>query len=170
MEAKIKKIKLVAMDVDGVLTEGKIIVDSEGRDIKAFDVQDGFGMVLLRKAGIKTAIITARASQPVTFRAKGLRIDRVYQDAYPKADFYKKMLSDLDVSDDDVCYIGDDLPDLPVLKRVGFPVAVANAVDEVKDAAVYVTQRRGGCGAVRELIELILKTQGKWDPLMKGLE
>src|SRR6185295_10437344 len=101
---RIMKIKVLALDVDGVLTEGKIIVDSNGDEIKNFDVQDGFGMVLLRKAGIKTAIITARNSRPVDFRAKDLKVDKLYQDAYPKIEFYKRMLKELAVSDEEVCF------------------------------------------------------------------
>lgn len=150
------------MDVDGVLTDGKIIVDSRGGETKNFNVHDGYGLNFLKRAGLKTAIITARSSTPVTVRGKDLKIDRIYQDAYPKDGFYEKMLRDFHVQDQDVCYIGDDLPDLNILKRVGFAVAVADAVKEVRQAADYVTKKNGGQGAVREVIELILKAQNKW--------
>ncbi|HOW34924.1 MAG TPA: HAD-IIIA family hydrolase [Candidatus Omnitrophota bacterium] len=162
MKDRIKKIKVLALDVDGVLTDGKIVFDSNGAETKFFDVQDGFGIVFFRKAGFKTAIVTARASKVVTLRAADLEIDKVYLDAFPKTHAYEKMLRGFKVKDNEVCFVGDDLPDLPVLKRVGFAVAVANAVPEVKKAAHYVTKKKGGNGAVREVVELILKTQGKW--------
>ena len=162
MKNRIKKIKVLALDVDGVLTDGKIIFDSQGNETKNFDVQDGFGIVFFRKAGFKTAIITARASKVVTIRAADLNIDKIYQDAYPKINAYEELIRDLKVKDEEVCFMGDDLPDLPVLKRVGFAVSVINAAPEVKKAAHYITKHRGGKGAVREVIELILKSQGKW--------
>ncbi len=159
---KIKKIKVLALDVDGVLTDGKIVLDSRGEETKNFDVKDGFALVLLKHAGFKTAIITARASKVVSLRAKDLNMDKVYQDAFPKMGAYQALLRHFKVKDENVCFVGDDLPDIQVLKRVGFSVAVSNAVPEVKKAADYVTKNKGGNGAVREIIELILKTQGKW--------
>ncbi|MFA5088477.1 MAG: HAD-IIIA family hydrolase [Candidatus Omnitrophota bacterium] len=167
MNKRIEKIKLLALDVDGVLTTGKIIVDDEGKEIKIFDVHDGLALALLKKTGLKTAIITAKGSPAVRVRAKDLKIDKVYLDAFPKIKAYEKMLKDFKVSDEEVCYIGDDLPDVKVLERVGFAVAVPNAVAEVKKVCDYITQRSGGCGAVREIIELILKTQGKWEAFLK---
>ncbi|MCB9771177.1 MAG: HAD-IIIA family hydrolase [Candidatus Omnitrophica bacterium] len=169
MKERIKKIKVLALDVDGVLSDGKIIVDSRGDELKNFDVQDGLGMVLLRKAGFKIVIITARNSKPVDFRAKDLRVDKVYQDAYPKMESYKQMIKEFEVSDDEVCFIGDDLPDLQVLRQVGFAVAVPNGVKDVKKVVHYVTHKAGGHGAVREVIELILKTHDKWDEILKTL-
>jgi 3-deoxy-D-manno-octulosonate 8-phosphate phosphatase (KDO 8-P phosphatase) len=162
MKEKIKKIKVLAMDVDGVLTDGKIIIDSHGGEIKNFNVYDGYGLAFVRRAGIKTAIITARSSRPVLVRGRDLKIDRIYQDAYPKDGAYRQMLKDFGVKDQEVCFVGDDLPDLDILQHVGFAVAVANAVPEVKQQADYVTKRHGGDGAIREVIELILKIQNKW--------
>jgi 3-deoxy-D-manno-octulosonate 8-phosphate phosphatase (KDO 8-P phosphatase) len=159
---KIKKIKVLAMDVDGVLTNGEIIHDHLGNELKVFNVQDGYGLSLLRKAGIKTAIISARSAGAVTARVTDLKIDKVYQDAYPKIGAYEKLLQELGLKDEEVCFMGDDLPDICVLKRVGVPIAVANAATEVKKCSVYVTKKEGGRGAVREMVELILKTQGKW--------
>ena len=170
MKARIKKIKVLAMDVDGVLTDGKIIFDSGGKETKIFNVQDGFGIVILKRAGFKTAILTARASKVVTIRAKDLNIDKTYQDAYPKLEAYEKMLRGFSVKDEEVCFMADDLPDLQVLKRVGFAVAVSNAVPEIKRAAHYTTRKKGGRGAVREVIELILKTQGKWKEVFSRFE
>lgn len=162
LKRKIAKVKLLVLDVDGVLTDGRIILDHTGREIKNFDVQDGFGIVLFREAGYKTAVLSARAAEAVTARAEDLKIDVICQNAYPKISAYESILASLNVKDDEVCFVGDDLPDLPVLRRAGFPAAVSNAVLEVKRRAAYVTQKKGGRGAVREIIELILKTQGKW--------
>ncbi len=170
LKTKIQKIKLLVLDVDGVLTDGKIIYDSKGTEIKHFDVQDGFGIVFFQKLGFKTAIITARASAVVGVRSKDLGITRVYQNAFPKMTAYKKLMKEFRLRDEEVCFVGDDLPDLALLKRVGFAVTVPNAVHEIKKVAHYITQKQGGHGAVREVIELILKTQGKWDGFLKGLE
>ncbi|MBI3618295.1 MAG: HAD-IIIA family hydrolase [Candidatus Omnitrophica bacterium] len=170
LKTKLNKIKLLAMDVDGVLTDGKIVVDAQGKELKFFDVQDGFGLVLLRQAGIKTAILSARSSPAVTARAEDLKIDKICQDAYPKTSAYERLIRESGCTDEQVCFMGDDLPDLPVLKRVGLAVAVPNAMDELKKNAHYVTTRRGGAGAVREVIELILKAQGKWKNIVAQME
>ena len=164
MKDALKKIKVVAMDVDGVLTDGRIIVDSNGIETKNFDVQDGFGIVFLKKCGIKTAIISARESGVVLHRAKDLKIDKVYVGVYPKLSAYENMLEEFKVLDEEVCFIGDDVADLGVMRRCGVSVAVANAVFEVKQIADHVTVRQGGRGAVREIIELILQAQGHWGP------
>jgi 3-deoxy-D-manno-octulosonate 8-phosphate phosphatase (KDO 8-P phosphatase) len=164
MKDALKKIKVLAMDVDGVLTDGRIIIDSNGVESKNFNVQDGFGIVFLKKCGIKTAIISARASGVVAHRAKDLKIDKVYVGVYPKISAYESMLEEFKVLDEEVCFIGDDLADLIVMRRCGFSVAVANAVFEIKQIADYVTVRRGGQGAVRETVELILQAQGLWSP------
>ncbi len=164
MNQQLAKIKVLAMDVDGVLTDGKIIMDANGVESKNFDVQDGFGIVFIQKVGIKTALISARASGVTPHRAKDLNIDQVFTGIYPKTAAYEQMLKAFAVRDEEVCFVGDDLADLVILKRVGFAVAVANAIFEVKQVADYVTKRRGGEGAVREVAELILKAQGKWGP------
>lgn len=166
LKAKLNKIKLLIMDVDGVLTDGKIVVDAQGKELKFFDVQDGFGLVLLRQAGIKTAVLSARSSPAVTARAQDLKIDKICQDAYPKTSAYENLIHELGYQDEQVCFMGDDLPDLPILKRVGFAVAVPNAVDELKKGSDYVTTRRGGDGAVREVVELILNARGIWKDIV----
>ncbi|MFP4472424.1 MAG: KdsC family phosphatase [Candidatus Omnitrophota bacterium] len=163
MHTDFSRIKAVIMDVDGVLTEGKIIYDARGEEIKVFDVKDGYGIAKLRDAGIKTAIISARISAPVEARARGLGIDLVYQDAHPKLSFYEKAKAELNVDDDDICYVGDDIPDIPPMQRAGIAAAVADASAEVKDAADYISRSRGGQGAIREIAEQILKSQGAWD-------
>ena len=169
LKARLQKVKLVIFDVDGVLTNGKINVDDNGREFKMFDVQDGFGIVLFRKAGYKTAIISARASNAVKARAADLQIDKVYLDAFPKIDAYRDLVKELKLDDSEVCFMGDDLPDLNLLKQVGFSVAVANASEDVKRHAHYITKKRGGEGAVREVLELILKAHGKWDEILERL-
>ena len=165
--SRIKKIKVLVLDVDGVLTNGQIILDQKGNEIKVFDVQDGFAIVLFKKAGYRVAIISARAAEAVAARAQDLKIDKVYQNAFPKIDALHQLLREFNVTQEEVCFIGDDLPDLSVLKNAGFAVAVSNAVDEVKRVVHYVTSKQGGKGAVREVIELILKTQGEWDKLLQ---
>ena len=168
LREKIEKIKVVCLDVDGVLTNGKIVLDDTGRDIKAFDAKDGLGVHLLRKAGIKTAIISAKSSGAIDFRAKDLKIDRVYQDAYPKNEAFEDMLNFFGIRDEDVCFIGDDLPDICIFRRAGLAIAPQNASFEAKQEADYVTERYGGDGAVREAIELILKGQGKWKDILNS--
>jgi 3-deoxy-D-manno-octulosonate 8-phosphate phosphatase (KDO 8-P phosphatase) len=160
----LRKVKVVAMDLDGVLTDGRIIVDSNGVESKNFDVQDGFGIIFLKKCGIKTAIISARDSAVGAYRAKDLKIDKLCVGVYPKLGAYESMLEEFAALDGQVCFVGDDLADLKIMRRCGVAVAVANAVFEVKQAADYVTTRPGGRGAVRETIELILKAQGHWGP------
>ncbi len=162
LRKRIGLISVLAMDVDGVLTEGKLTFDGEGRELKSFNVQDGFGIVLLKRAGFKTAIITAGRSRVVEVRADYLHIDQCYLGAYPKVRYYEKMLKRFKVKDENVCFVGDDITDCQILQRVGLGIAVKNAVPEAKKNAHYVTRREGGEGAVREVIELILRTQKKW--------
>lgn len=162
LEQRLKLVKLAIFDVDGVMTDGRIIYGDHGDELKHFDVQDGFGMAMLSRAGIRTAMITAKKSRINQRRAKELHVEKLYQNAKDKLKVYERALKKFKVSHEEVCYVGDDLIDLPVLSRVGFAVAVANAVEEVKQKAHYVTERSGGRGAVREVVDLILKTQGKW--------
>jgi 3-deoxy-D-manno-octulosonate 8-phosphate phosphatase (KDO 8-P phosphatase) len=153
---------VIAMDVDGVMTDGRIIYDGNGQELKFFDVQDGYAIARARKQGFRTAVISARSCPAVMARITDLKIEKAYLDVYPKLSGYEDLLKAFDVKDGEVCFIGDDLPDLAVLKRVGFAVAVQNAAPEVKKVAHYVTKKKGGRGAVREVIEKILKAQGKW--------
>jgi len=168
LKDKITKIKVLAMDVDGVLTNGKINIDSNGKEIKVFDVKDGFSLSVFQKVGYQTAIITARGSEAVTARAKDLKISKVYQNAYPKDNAYQELLQELNLRDENVCFVGDDWPDMVVLKKVGFSVAVNDAVAEVRDVVDYTTEKKGGEGAVREVVELILKTQGQWKQTLES--
>ena len=159
--------RLLMMDVDGVLTDGRIIQDSHGHELKVFDVKDGHGIVMAHRAKLRTALISGRASETTTRRAQELGIELVFQKIWNKLEVYEKILAETHFTPDQVAYIGDDLVDIPLLRRVGLAVAVADAVDEVKAAAHLVTQRPGGQGAVRELIELILRAQGHWGTLLE---
>ena len=158
----LKKIKVIAMDVDGVMTDGRIIYDGNGKELKFFDVQDGYGIARARHAGLKTAVISARSCAAVKARVQDLKFDEVYLDASPKITVYERMLKSFGVTDDEVCFIGDDIPDHAVLSRVGFAAAPVNAAPEIKKIADDVTHRSGGRGAVREVVEMILKAQGRW--------
>ena len=167
IEEKARKIKLLVMDVDGVLTDGRVIYANSGDELKFFDVTDGMGLVLWSRAGLKSAILTAKKSRVVSKRSKEVHIDRVYQNALRKAEAFEKILIDFKVFPEEVCFIGDDVIDIPVLKRVGLAVCVPNSVQEAKDEAHHVTKREGGRGAVREVIDMILKIQGKWNEVTK---
>ena len=160
-------IQLLAMDVDGVLTDGTLILNADGSESKFFNLLDGHGIRMWKRAGLKVAFLSGRASESTKYRAEQLGVDHVFQDCFDKLPVLKKLLEQLGISARQVAYIGDDLMDLPSIRYVGFGIAVANAVDEVKQCADYVTTRQGGSGAVREVIEHILKNTGRWQELMK---
>jgi 3-deoxy-D-manno-octulosonate 8-phosphate phosphatase (KDO 8-P phosphatase) len=164
---KLKRVKLFLCDVDGVLTDGSIFIGG-AREIKRFNIQDGLGLVFLRRAGVKTGWISSRPSPATALRARELKIDFLVQqkDHFSKVGAIESLLRRTKLDWDAVCYVGDDVVDLGPLQRAGVAVAVANAVREVKAVAHFVTQAAGGHGAVREVIEMILKAQGKWDPLI----
>ena len=161
------KIRWFIMDVDGVLTDGSIVYDSDGREIKRFCVKDGIGINLLHNVGIKTAFITSRSSSMVEKRGKELKITEIIQGASDKLAWYEKVKEKYHILDDEILYIGDDFVDLPVLRKVGFPVTVPDAPDELKEICVYVTQKQGGDGAVREVAELLLKLSGKFEEAVR---
>lgn len=164
---KIMAVKLVVFDVDGVLTDGRIIFSNSGEETKLFDVKDGHGIKILMRMGIDVAIITARESEVVRRRARDLGINHVFQGMKDKKMALEELVKASGVTPGEMAYMGDDIIDLPVLKRVAFSAAVADAVAEVRERVDYVAQRPGGRGAARELAELILKVQGKWDEVMK---
>jgi 3-deoxy-D-manno-octulosonate 8-phosphate phosphatase (KDO 8-P phosphatase) len=163
MSYHLNEIKCILFDVDGVLTNGDIIYSEQGIEIKCFNVQDGLGITLARMAGLKTGILTSRQSKVVDLRAEHLKIDIVVQGSLKKLPKYEAIKKKLGFSDEEFCYIGDDILDLPVLNKVGFSVAVANAREEVKQQCDYITTAAGGQGAVREVIDLILQHQHKFD-------
>ncbi|MBN2120971.1 MAG: HAD-IIIA family hydrolase [Candidatus Omnitrophica bacterium] len=158
---KLKKIKLLILDVDGVLTEGSIIYDDRARELKVFNVKDGLGVFLLKQAGIKSVILSARSSKVVKRRAKDMHIVDVFA-GYPKEQYLDRIMQKYKVGFDEVCFIGDDLIDIEVAKKVGLSVAVADACRELKGAADFITEHKGGQGAVREIVEMLLKAQGLW--------
>ncbi len=161
-----KKVEVLIMDVDGVLTDGSIIYDGKDAELKAFNVRDGHGMKLLQRSGIKVALITGRESDVVKRRAKELGIEHVYQKATDKLVAYEDLKGRLGLDDKCFGYIGDDLLDIPIAKRVGLSVAVADANDELKSHAMIITKARGGRGAVREVCEMILKSKGLWQEVL----
>ena len=162
-----RKVKLLLLDVDGILTEGRIIIDAEGREIKSFFVQDGMGIKLLQRSGVEVGILSSRSSSPVRHRAHELGIKLVFQGELEKGTLYQKILKEKGLTDGEVAYMGDDWVDIPVLKRVGLAVTVPEAWPPVKEWAHYITRRPGGRGAVREVCDLILKAQGKWEALWR---
>jgi len=166
-KAKLADIKLLVLDVDGVLTDGTLTINGDGSESKSFNSLDGHGIKMWRRAGLKVGFLSGRLSGPTKYRAEQLGVDYVFEDCHDKLPVMEKLLGEAGLSANEVAYIGDDLPDLPVIRYVGFGVAVANAVDEVKQYADYVTSRPGGSGAVREVIEYILRDSGKWEQLLK---
>lgn len=164
-----KRIKLLLMDCDGVLTDGRIMLLENGDEQKTFNVRDGHGIVLVHRAGLKTGIISGRSSSFVQKRAweLGMPQEFVWQGCHNKIETCEDVLTRAQLDASEVAYIGDDVTDIPIMQRVGLAVAVADAEEETKRAAHFVTERTGGNGAVREVTDLILKAQGKWDDLMK---
>ena len=161
---RLAAVRLVAMDVDGVLTDGGIWYTDRGEELKRFDVRDGQGLVLLRDAGVITALITRRHSEIVERRARELGIVEVHQDATDKGAVVQGILARHGVRAADACYVGDDVGDLPAMALVGFPVAVADAVPAVRKSAVYVTHAPAGFGAIRELCDLLLSARLRKSP------
>ena len=155
------------LDVDGVLTDGSIILGPSELEFKIFNIHDGLGIKLAEAGGIQVGIITGRFSEAVKKRALELDIKILYQGQSDKLETYQKIKQQLDLADEQIAYIGDDLPDLVILKQAGFSCTVCDACEEIKKEVDFVTKRSGGKGAVREAIELILKNQGKWDSLIK---
>jgi len=166
IERRAAHIKLLLMDCDGVLTDGRLwLVDSDEQ--KSFDVRDGLGLKLWRRAGLKSGIISGRRSGAVERRAKDLQIDFLRQGEPNKISAFEEILKLAGVDENDVAFVGDDLTDIPPMQRSEFAVAVADAAEETQLVAHYLTQARGGFGAVREVVEIILKAQGRWSELTR---
>ncbi|MDY7025857.1 MAG: HAD-IIIA family hydrolase [Pseudomonadota bacterium] len=166
VQAKAASVRLVVMDVDGVLTDGKVTYTSTGEELKSFTTQDGQALKLLEKAGIRTAIITGRQSPMVARRAKELGIDHVYQGNDKKIVLLKNLLAELNLSPEEVAYIGDDLPDLAPIKWVGLGIAPANARALLKEHADWVVEKRGGEAVMVDVVDLLLQAQGVWNDVM----
>lgn len=162
-------IRLLAMDVDGVLTDGKIIISSSGDEVKQFHVADGMGIFLARKAGLVVAIITGRSSLAVEKRARELGIVDLHQDVSAKGEVLQGIMTKYGLEAHETAYIGDDVNDLPAFAIAGLKIAVANADDQLKQRADFITDRRGGEGAVREVINHILKKKGLLDKMIQQL-
>ena len=167
LRSRLRRIKLFLCDVDGVLTDGSVFIGGE-REFKRFNIRDGLGLVLARRAGLKVGWVSARPSAATKMRAKELKIDFLVQqgDKLSKTGAVEELLAREKISWDEVCFVGDDVVDLGPLARAGFGVAVADARPEAKSAAAFTTRAAGGCGAVREVIEMILQAQGKWEPVI----
>jgi 3-deoxy-D-manno-octulosonate 8-phosphate phosphatase (KDO 8-P phosphatase) len=159
---KISRVKLLILDVDGVMTDGRIIIDDAGLESKQFDVRDGHGLKMLMRCNIDVVLLTGRRSQVVTHRAADLGIAEVHQGIWNKLDVFKEILQRRNLAPEETAYVGDDVVDIPLLKRVGFGVSISDAVPDARRVADYVTRHRGGRGAVREVCEMILKAQGRW--------
>jgi 3-deoxy-D-manno-octulosonate 8-phosphate phosphatase (KDO 8-P phosphatase) len=160
---KVSLVKLIISDVDGVLTDGAVYKSDNGNEYKKFNVTDGSGVAVARAVNLKIALISGRYSKTTELRAKELRIKNVYNGTLDKIEPYFKLKKKYKLSDDEIAYIGDDIIDLPVMNKVGVPIAVNNAVDLVKNIALYITNKNGGNGAFREAIDWILNTQGKYE-------
>ena len=166
-ETVIKDIRLILSDVDGVLTDGRVVIDNEGIETKQFHIRDGMGIRLWQRAGPDFAIVTGRRSHVVQLRANELGIEVVRQGVGDKVPVVRDILQKLGVEPHEACYIGDDLPDIPAMNHVGWAVAPADACFEAREAAELVTDAAGGKGAVREAIEHLLRAQSRWDELIK---
>ena|SRR5256885_7909601 len=167
IERRAARIKLLLMDCDGVLTDGRITLLENGDDQKSFHVRDGHGLVLLHRAGLHSGIISGRTSSAVVRRAHDLGIRFVRQGALDKIAVYEALLAEAGIEESEIAFIGDDVTDIPLMQRAEFAVAVSDAVPETRAVAHYITQLPGGFGAVREVCELILKSQGRWAELMQ---
>jgi 3-deoxy-D-manno-octulosonate 8-phosphate phosphatase (KDO 8-P phosphatase) len=167
IERRAARIKLLLMDCDGVLTDGRIELVGEADEQKFFHTRDGHGLVLLHRAGLSSAIISGRTSSAVSRRARELGITYLRQGALDKIKDFEELLAEAELEESEVAFIGDDVVDIPLMERAELAVAVADASPETRQAAHYVTQLPGGYGAVREVTEIILKAQGHWDDLMK---
>lgn len=170
LKKRAAKIKVVLMDVDGTITDGSVTLlsqpDGSALEIKTFDAHDGQGISLGRTAGLRMGVITGRESAALRRRMKELSVEFIYEKQAHKIAAYEEILQKAEVNEDEVAFLGDDLPDLTVMRRVGLAVAVGNAAPEVKQIAHYTTARNGGKGAARELVELILKSKGNWEDMI----
>lgn len=169
LDERLRRVKLIATDLDGVLTDGTIYYGDHGDEIKGFHIQDGQGIVLAQRAKIRTVIITGRKSKVNERRARDLKVDRLIQDCHDKGRMFEKICAKYRIPVEEAAYVGDDLLDLAPMRKAGLAVAVRNAVAEIRSAAHYVTERQGGEGAVREVIDMILKSQGHWSALLSRL-
>lgn len=170
LREKLQHIKILIMDVDGVMTDGRIIINDDGRETKNFDVRDGHGIKLVQRYGIEVALLTGRQSEVVKHRANELGITEVHQKIFNKKEVFVEILQKNNLNADQAAFIGDDIIDIPVLKEAGFSATVADAIDIVKKTVDYVTKKKGGRGAVREVCEMLLQAQGRWPEIAAKYE
>jgi 3-deoxy-D-manno-octulosonate 8-phosphate phosphatase (KDO 8-P phosphatase) len=167
VESRAARVRLLLLDCDGVLTDGRITPVEGGEELKSFHTHDGHGLVMLHRAGLRSGIISGRASRLVELRAADLGVSFVRQGALDKVKAFESLMAEAGVEPSEAAYVGDDVVDIPLMRRCALAVAVADATPDTRAAAHYVTRLPGGFGAVREVCELILKAQGRWDELMK---
>ncbi len=165
---KAKKIKLIIFDIDGVLTTGALFIGDDGQEYKAFNSKDGHGLRMLQDGGVEVAIITGRTSNVVEHRAKDLGITRIYQGKRQKLPAYEELLKETGLSHEDIAYVGDDVVDLPVMSKVGLSICVNDGHSFVKQHAHWITKANGGCGAGREVCEMILEAKGKLNNMLQS--
>ena len=170
MKDNLKNIQLLLLDVDGVMTDGGIIYDASGLETKRFNVRDGHGIKMLQRYGIQVGIITGRTSIVVDLRARELGIELVYQGALKKLESYTDVKARTGLDDSQIAYMGDDIIDVPVMRRVAFAASPRDGQDEARAVAQYVASRDGGCGAVREVCDIILKGRGVWPEVVARYE
>ncbi len=168
LDLRMQSIELILSDVDGVMTDGGITYDNQGIETKTFHVRDGMGIKLWQKTGHRFGVITARSSHIVKLRMEELGADYIRQGTEQKLAAAKQIITELELAPQNVCYIGDDLTDVPLMQFVGVSASVADGAQDVKQVADYVTKSAGGTGAIRELVELILKSQKRWNELLQG--
>jgi 3-deoxy-D-manno-octulosonate 8-phosphate phosphatase (KDO 8-P phosphatase) len=168
LAARAARVRLLLLDVDGVLTDGRIVYADDGAELKRFHVRDGSGLKFWRDAGKRAAIVSGRTSAAVDRRAAELGVAPVLQGQGDKLPAFERVLAELGLAADEVCAVGDDLPDLPVLLRAGLAVAVADACPEVRAAAAFVTPTPGGAGAVRDAVEWLMRLTGEWDAVVQS--
>ena len=170
MNPKIKKIKMIISDVDGVWTDGSFYKGTDGQEFKKFNVNDGVGVAMIRAAGFKIALISGRFSPATEYRAKELNIEDVYNGGLNKIPAYNELKNKYNLIDSEIAYVGDDLIDIPIMEKVGFPIAVDNAIEDVKKISVYTTKSSGGNGAFREAVVWILEEQGRMNNIINVMK
>ena len=168
VEKRAARVRLVLFDVDGVLTDGRVVLHGDGRESKQFHIRDGIVMVWAQRVGLKVGLLSARLSATTTERAAQLGITLVHQGVPSKIDAYDEIVGDIGLNDEEVAYMGDDIVDIAVLSRVGLAAAPADAVAEVRERVHWVAPSPGGAGAARELLELVLRAQGRWDAIVRS--
>ncbi len=166
--AKAKKLKLLILDVDGVLTDGRLFFDDKGKEYKCFHARDGHGIKLLRQTGVEVAVISGRKSNSVALRMKSLGVEYVYQGHENKIAAFNEIIQSLSIQPEQAAHVGDDLLDLPIMKRVGLSIAVNDANEPVKEYADWCTKTPGGRGAVREICDFIMQSQGTFEGVLKS--